>query len=192
MMLMVPLGKRRARVYFIYPKVTGERHLSGTGQSESFLAACRGTGADPQWFAGARVAGPLAEFSGADHWVDRPARDGVVLTGDAAAAPDPCFGSGLSMTMLDALHLRDSLLSDSDFSSAIRQYSALHDQSYGALHQLEQWYAELLWTPGPAADDRRGRVLPRLLTKPDGLPDLIGLGPASRLDDQARRELLEH
>lgn len=192
MILMVPLGKRRARVYFIYPKVTGERHLTGNSKIESFLAACRGTGADPLWFDGARVAGPLAEFSGADHWVDRPARDGVVLTGDAAAAPDPCFGSGLSMTMLDVLHLRDSLLAEKDLGSAIRQYGALHDETYGALHQLEQWYAELLWTPGPAADERRGRVLPRLLTKPDGLPDLIGLGPASPLDDEARRGLLEH
>lgn len=192
MMLIVPLGKQRARVYFVYPKATGERHLTGNGKIESFLAACRGTGADPQWFEGARVAGPLAEFSGADHWVDSPARDGVVLTGDAAAAPDPCFGSGLSNTMLDVLHLRDSLLSEKDSSVAIRQYGALHDESYGALHQLEQWYAELLWTPGPDADGRRGRVLPRLLTKPDGLPDLFGLGPASPLDDDARRELLEH
>lgn len=192
MMLTVPLGSQRARAYFVYPKITGERRLTGNSKIESFLASCRSTGAASQWFDGARVAGPLAEFSGADHWVDHPARDGVVLIGDAAAASDPCFGSGLAMTMLDVLHLRDCLLSEKDWGSAIRQYGAAHDASYGALHQLERWYTELLWTPGAAADERRGRVLPRLLTKPDGLPDLIGLGPASPLDDEARRELLEH
>jgi hypothetical protein len=46
---------------------------------------------------------------------------------------------------------------------------------------------ELLWTTGQSADERRMRVLPFLLTAPQGVPDVIGLGPDSPLDEQAKR-----
>lgn len=36
------------------------------------------------WLDGAKVAGPLAEFEGADHWLPSPAKDGFALIGDAA------------------------------------------------------------------------------------------------------------
>jgi menaquinone-9 beta-reductase len=45
------------------------------------------------------IAGPLASFEGADVWVDQPYKNGVALIGDAAAANDPCFGCGLSLTL---------------------------------------------------------------------------------------------
>jgi menaquinone-9 beta-reductase len=119
--LIAPLGQERARIYFMYRKEDGVRELSGERRIDEFLTCCRSTGAPTEWYAEARPAGPLAEFNGADHWVDRPARDGVVLVGDAAAATDPDWGTGLSLTLLDVLHLRDSLCSSSDWDAAIHQ-----------------------------------------------------------------------
>jgi 2-polyprenyl-6-methoxyphenol hydroxylase-like FAD-dependent oxidoreductase len=185
--LIVPLGGRRARVYFMHPANDGLSQFSGEGRVGAFLEICRTTGVPSEWLGHARAAGPLAEFNGADHWVNQPARDGVVLIGDAAAATDPSWGTGLSLTLLDVLHLRDCLSSTSDWQTAIRQYSGEHDRYYGALHQVTQWWAELIWTPGQAADERRGRVLPWLFTTPQGVPDVIGLGHESPIDEQARR-----
>ncbi len=47
-------------------------------------------------------------------------------------------------------------------------------------------WADLIWSPGEAAEKRRQRVLPSLLTEPEGMPDVIGLGPESPLDEKAR------
>lgn len=185
--LIAPLGQKRARLYFMYRKEDGVRELSGERRVSDFLGCCRSTGAPAEWYDEARAAGPLAEFNGADHWVDKPARDGVVLIGDAAAATDPDWGTGLSLTLLDVLTLRDSLCSASDWDAAIRQYSLQHDRYYGALHTVTRWYADLLWSTGQEAEERRKRVLPSLLTQPRGIPDVIGLGPESPIDARARR-----
>ena len=181
--LMAPLGEKRARVYYLYRKEDGDQHLSGNDKVSQFLSHCRVTGAPSEWFDHAHVAGPLAQFNGADHWVDHPARDNVVLIGDAAAASDPSWGSGLSLTLLDVLHLRDSLHSKSDWSIAADDYARKHDRCYGTVHQITRWMAELIWSTGPAADERRGQILPRLFSDPAGLPDLIGLGPQSPTEE---------
>jgi 2-polyprenyl-6-methoxyphenol hydroxylase-like FAD-dependent oxidoreductase len=185
--LVAPLGGKRARIYFMYRKEDGPRELSGDRQVDEFLNCCRNTGVPEEWFERARQAGPLAEFNGADHWVDTPARSGVVLVGDAAAATDPDWGTGLSLTLLDVVHLRDALCASSDWNTAIHQYALEHDGYRGALHEVTNLWAELIWTKGEAADERRGRVLPSLLTNPQGRPDVIGLGPESPLDQRARR-----
>jgi hypothetical protein len=62
-----------------------------------------------------------------------------------------------------------------------------HDRYYGVLHQVTQCFAEMLWSTGQAAEERRSRVLPSLLTDPVGVPDVIGLGPESPVDEGARR-----
>ena len=49
--------------------------------------------------------------------------------------------------------------------------------------QITNWMAELLWSTGTAADERRAQILPRLLSDPAGLPDLIGLGPESPTEE---------
>lgn len=181
--LVAPLGEKRARVYYMYRKDDGDRHLSGNQKVSEFLSNCRATGAPSEWFEHAHIAGPLAQFNGADHWVEHPARDNVALIGDAAAASDPDWGCGLSLTLLDVLHLRDCLCSVSDWSVALDQYAREHDRCYGTVHQITNWMAELLWSTGPAADERRARILPRLLSDPAGLPDVIGLGPESPTDE---------
>ena len=190
LMLVAPLGRGRARVYFNYLKEDGQRRLSGKEKVPEFLAACRGTGVPPEWLARASPAGPLAEFNGADHWVDHPAGDGVALVGDAAAAADPSWGSGLSLTLWDVHHLRDCLSSTSDWPAAIKRYAEEHDVYFGTLHRVENWMADLFWTKGPAADERRGRVMPRLLGDASGLPDLVGLGPDSPGDEFSWRRIL--
>ena len=71
-------------------------------------------GAKADWFDRATAMGPLASFSGADCWAAHPYHDGVVLIGDAAAAGDPAFGCGMSLTLRDVRMLRDHLIKEHD------------------------------------------------------------------------------
>jgi menaquinone-9 beta-reductase len=185
--LVAPLGRKRARVYFMYRKADGARELSGAKRIPDFIACCQNAGTPAEWLSAATPAGPLAEFNGADRWVDRPARNGVVLIGDAATSTDPDWGTGLSLTLWDVLHLSDALCSSSDWGEAMERYAREHDRYYGVLHEVTRCCAELLWSTGEAAEERRGRVIPSLMTNPVGVPDVIGLGPESPVDEQARR-----
>ena len=188
--LWAPLGDGRARTYFIYSKSHGERPFSGPDRVPTFLSACRQTGVPDEWLDGAELPGPLAQFNGADHWVTNPTRKGLALVGDAAACSDPSWGTGLSLTLLDVRHLRDALLATDDWDRATADYAKAHDDYYGVLHQIEGWMADLIWDEGSEADTRRERAMPRLLSDPTGLPDIIGLGPASPNDESARRLLM--
>jgi menaquinone-9 beta-reductase len=123
--LLFPLDDVRCRAYFCtgrraeYSRLSGERHLG------DFITRAIQTGAPGEWFANVPAAGPLATFEAADHWVETPYRDGVVLIGDAAASSDPCFGCGLSLTLRDVRMLRDCLLATDDWSVAARRYAAV-------------------------------------------------------------------
>jgi 2-polyprenyl-6-methoxyphenol hydroxylase-like FAD-dependent oxidoreductase len=188
--LLAPLGHKRARTYFVYPGINGRRGLSGSDKIPEFLNLCQAADAPVSWFTNAEPIGPLAEFSGADHWVDSPARHGVALIGDAAAASDPSWGSGLSLTLLDVEHLTRALCSTDDWNAALERYAKEHDEYYGALHRILGWMTELFWSYGPEADARRAKVLRRMAQDPSGFPDSIGLGPFGPSDEQARRLLL--
>jgi 2-polyprenyl-6-methoxyphenol hydroxylase-like FAD-dependent oxidoreductase len=188
--LVAPLGRKRARMYFMYRKENGPRALSGEGRVGDFLSLCGRSGVPAAWCEEAKPAGPLAEFNGADCWVPHPARQGIVLVGDAAASTDPDWGTGLSLTLRDVLTLRDCLVSNPDWESAIHQYAREHDRYHRALLEVTRCFAELLWTTGQAADERRSRLLPMLLTDPRGLPDVIGLGPESPMDPAVKRLFL--
>lgn len=188
--LIAPLGQQRVRMYFMSPKTASARYLSGKNRVSEFLMACRTTGAPPEWFDHAAVIGPLAQFNAADHWVPHPAREGVVLVGDAAAASDPCYGCGLSLTLLGIRQLRDCLVASEDWGAAIHRYACEHDRSYGVVRRVTNWLTELLYSTGHAADERRARVLPRLAAEPERAPDVVGLGPASPSDEATRRFLL--
>lgn len=189
-LLMAPLGQGRARTYFMFPKGAGRRSLSGDTQVPAFLEACRRTGAPAAWFDQVTVAGPLAQFNAADHWVEHPAREGVVLLGDAAAASDPSYGCGLSLTLVGVRHLRDCLLSTPDWSAASERYAREYARDYGAVHRITRWFTELRWSTGPAADERRARALQRMAAEPARVPDLVGLGPKAPSDEETRRFLL--
>jgi 2-polyprenyl-6-methoxyphenol hydroxylase-like FAD-dependent oxidoreductase len=154
------------------------------------LQLVQAVGIPESWLAGAESIGPLAEFEGADRWVETPAKNGVVLVGDAAASSDPSWGSGLSLTLLDVEHLANALRSTNDWNEALERYAKEHDEYYGALHRILAWMTELFWTPGPEADERRGRVLPRWNQDPTGFPDASGAGPFGPSDEKARRLIL--
>ncbi len=185
--LIFPLGGGRFRSYFAYRRQGPPRELSGAARADDFVAACVGAGVPGEWFRRAEVLGPLASFEGADRWVAHPARDGVVLVGDATAASDPCFGSGLSLTLRDVRVLRDRLLATSDWSVAAAAYAREHDRYYGALRRMHGWMRELYYERGPEADARRARALPRLAEESTRRPDTIGLGPDAASDEVARR-----
>ncbi len=188
--LLAPLGGRRARAYYVYPAAAGTLALSGKDKVPQFVKLCKGTGMPESWFAGAESIGPLAEFQGADCWVESPARNGIALIGDAAASSDPSWGCGLSLTLLDVEHLANALRANDDWSIALDRYAKEHDEYYSALSRILGWMTELTWTPGPEADERRGRVFPRMTADPRGFPDSIGLGPFGPNDDQARKLVL--
>jgi 2-polyprenyl-6-methoxyphenol hydroxylase-like FAD-dependent oxidoreductase len=185
--VIAPLGNKRARMYFVYVGAMGARKLSGKDRVPEFLDACRATGAPGEWFDGVEVAGPLAEFEGADQFVPSPGKSGLALIGDAAAATDPSFGCGLSKTMVDVDNLSKCLTDTDDWDTAVKRYAGEHDDYYGKLHNILSWMTELFWTLGPVADERRARVLPRLLGDPTGFPDAVGQGPFGPCDEQARR-----
>jgi 2-polyprenyl-6-methoxyphenol hydroxylase-like FAD-dependent oxidoreductase len=185
-----PLGQERSRVYFIYPGVAGRRALSGRSKVAEFLQSVQSVGVPQDWLAGAEADGPLAEFDGADRWVQAPAKHGVALIGDAAASSDPSWGSGLSLTVLDVEHLANALGATDDWDAALTQYAREHDEYYAALHRILSWMTELIWSAGTKADERRARVFPRMMSDPRGFPDAAGLGPFGPSDERARRLVL--
>jgi len=187
---IAPLGKGRARVYFIYVGAMGDRHLSGASKVDEFLEGCRATNVPSAWFDGVRVVGPLAEFEGADHWVPSPGKPGLALIGDAAGATDPSWGCGLSKTLVDVETLATELAATDDWDAAVKRYAASHDDYFGKLHDILAWSTALIWSGGPDADARRARVLPRMQQDPTGFPDPAGQGPFGPCDDRARRLIL--
>jgi 2-polyprenyl-6-methoxyphenol hydroxylase-like FAD-dependent oxidoreductase len=185
--LIFPVGGERFRSYFFYARKGPPRPLHGARHADDFIAACAETGAPPAWFARARVLGPLASFEACDRWVERPHREGVALIGDAAAATDPTFGDGLSLTLRDVRTLRDRLLGTPDWGEAAEAYAAEHARYYGALRRIQGWTRELLYERGPAAEARRARALPLLAKEPDRRLDYSTWGPEGPSDEAARR-----
>ncbi len=186
--ILFPLGRDRCRAYYGYRKRDGQRlHLTGSGRVRDFLKASLAVGAPDAWYEGAQAVGPLAEFEGADTWVEHPYRDGIVLIGDAAAATDPVWGCGQSLTLRDVRVLRDRLLESDDWSKTADAYAREHDQYYGALHRAEAWMTEMFFDYGPEADARREQALPLVAADQTRMPDVVGVGPETPSDESARR-----
>jgi 2-polyprenyl-6-methoxyphenol hydroxylase-like FAD-dependent oxidoreductase len=183
---LVPVGRDRCRAYLVLRADTHER-LQGSGEVTTFIELSVAAGARPEWYAGARVIGPLASFDGADNWVDHPYRDGVALIGDAAAASDPTHGQGQSLTLRDVRVLRDQLLSQSDWDAAGHAYAVEHDRYYSAMHRAEGWFATVFFAGGAEAEARRARALPLIGADLSRVPDFQFSGPEVPLDDSVRR-----
>src|SRR6266850_1273553 len=122
-----PQGGGRARAYLVQTKATSVR-LQGMADLPRFIEESVRSGAPAEWYAGAKAVGPLATFDGADTWVEHPYQNGVALIGDAAAANDPTYGQGLSLTVRDVRVLRDCLLSHIDWDAAGHTYAEEHDR----------------------------------------------------------------
>jgi 2-polyprenyl-6-methoxyphenol hydroxylase-like FAD-dependent oxidoreductase len=175
--LFFPQGGNCVRSYISYTPETLDASFTGDSHKKDYLSLCRQLGVPDAWLDGANLTGPLAEFQGADRWTKHPAVPGVVLIGDAAAKPDPSWGTGLSLALRDVRTLRDELLADDDWDVACTRYAAAHDSYYGQLREVESWFGHLLWDQGAEADARRLEVFPNL--EKDGAPDIVGLGPES-------------
>jgi 2-polyprenyl-6-methoxyphenol hydroxylase-like FAD-dependent oxidoreductase len=185
--LLFPIGRGRYRTYFTTGRRDEHRTLSGAADLADFSNYCVQTGVPEEWFHRAKLVGPLATFEGADVWVDHPYKDGLVLVGDAAAANDPCFGCGLSLTLRDVRVLRDALVSTEDWGAAGELYASAHDAYYGALYTITSWLRQVRYALGPEADRVREIALPRLA---EGIgPDLVALGPDCPADENARIRL---
>lgn len=187
--LMAPLGRERFRAYAGAYRQGQPVNLSGHRAVSNFAAVCVDAGMPAQWYDGAEVAGPLACFEAADTWVEHPYRDGVVLIGDAAAASDPSWGCGLSLTLRDVRVLRDLLLADSVWDRAAHAYASEHDRYFGDLHRLTNWMRMIFYDPGPAGTAYRERAFPHLTEDGQRIPDIVGLGPEAPSDEVARKRL---
>jgi 2-polyprenyl-6-methoxyphenol hydroxylase-like FAD-dependent oxidoreductase len=174
--LIFPQGKGRGRAYMI-----GRHDSPGRFQGEKdfgrFKQASFETGMPADHLEGAKMAGPLATFDGAESWVDHPYRDGIALMGDAAATSDPSWGQGLSLAMRDVRVLRDALLGTDDWDEAGHAYAERHDDYYGKVRTCEQWFSTVFLEPGPEAEAVRARVLPQLAADHMYLPDTLIDGP---------------
>lgn len=182
-----PLSKRRHRVYLVYPTTAQPRPLSGYRQVPVFQAACQALGVPPHWFTPAVTAGPLAAYPAAAKWVELPYHPGIVLVGDAAGAPNPSFGCGLSLALRDVRVLSDYLLADQDWERAGSSYAHAHADYFGRLHAKEAWMTSLFFKQGAAANRRRAFVMGLHAKEPDRDLDMIGMGPDDRYDEWARR-----
>jgi 2-polyprenyl-6-methoxyphenol hydroxylase-like FAD-dependent oxidoreductase len=185
--LLFPQGKGRVRAYVAFHARGNPGRLSGRGRISAFLAACDGAQVPAAWLERAKPAGPLAAFSGADVHAPHPARDGVVLVGDAAACSDPTWGCGLSLTLRDVRVLSERLLAGDDWIAAADGYAEEHDRYYHRLHTLEGWLSQAFFDVGPEADARRGRIFARAFAEPGRIPDVVAHGPDAACDEAARR-----
>jgi len=185
---LFPQGDGRVRAYVVYP-IGADFRLQGKNSADRFVSEVLSTGVPPEYYKGARATGPLASFVSADHWVENPYRDGVVLIGDAAGASDPIWGQGLSLTCRDARVLTDFLRENQNWVAACHSYAQAHDQYFTILHEADNCMREMLVDSGPEADSRRARALRRLAQGTAQMPDQGFCGPDKPFDEDDRRRL---
>jgi 2-polyprenyl-6-methoxyphenol hydroxylase-like FAD-dependent oxidoreductase len=185
--ILFPQGGGRVRAYVVH-WVHEQLGLQGEEKVPSFVAAAVETGIPAELYTGAKAAGPLATFDGADSFVEQPYRAGVALIGDAASTSDPSWGQGLALTMHDVRLLRDALTANDDWDAAGRAYASAHDRDFGKVHAVEDWFTQLFFEMGPEADARRAKAIPLQLQEAERTPDVLFSGPAaSAADETARR-----
>jgi 2-polyprenyl-6-methoxyphenol hydroxylase-like FAD-dependent oxidoreductase len=183
---LAPQSGGRVRAYLVQNKVAGTR-LQGPNDLPHFIAESIRSGAPAEWYAGAKAAGPLATFDGADTWVDHPYKEGVVLIGDAAATSDPTWGQGLCLTLRDVRVLRDLLLRHENWDQAGHAYAEAHDGHYGVMHRVEGWLSQMFFETGRASEELRSRAFPLIAEDPTRAPDHLMSGPDLPADETVRR-----
>lgn len=185
--VVFPQGDGRARCYLVVPD--GSTRFQGEGDVPRFIEESIRTGAPSAHFEGVTPAGPLATFDGRDTWVEHPYKEGVALIGDAAAANDPSFGEGLSLTLRDARLLRDAIkeAENDDWDGACHAYAEAHDRSFRVIHDTTGWFGEFFLSRGAKADARRARALPLIAQDPTRIPDHPFSGPDLPCDETTRK-----
>jgi menaquinone-9 beta-reductase len=184
--VVFPQGNGRVRAYLIYPTKTQHR-LSGELDIPQFVEESLKAGVPADYFENIKAAGPLANFDGTATWAEYPYKSGVVLIGDAAAASDPSWGQGLSLTLRDVRVLRDQLLKHENWEEAGCAYAEEHRQYYGVLHEYELWQTQLLLETGPEAEARREKAFPLWQQDRTRQLDILFSGPDHPLEEVMRR-----
>jgi 2-polyprenyl-6-methoxyphenol hydroxylase-like FAD-dependent oxidoreductase len=184
--IVFPQGRGRVRTYLGFHTGTQPRY-QGTADLPRYIDACKKTGMNPAFYDGAKAAGPLATFDGAEVWVEHPFKDGEALIGDAAAASDPSWGQGLSLTLRDARVLRDHLLATNDWETAGHAYAKEHDRYTDAVHTSNLWHTEFFLATGPQADARRARALPLIEQDHSRQLDTLFSGPEVPVNEAVRK-----
>jgi hypothetical protein len=82
--------------------------------------------------------------------------------------------------------LRDRLLAEPDWSIAAARYDTAHDRDFSALKRITDWYTDMSFSTGPAADAMRARCLTLWAVDRSRTPDLHGAGPDAPSDEAAR------
>jgi 2-polyprenyl-6-methoxyphenol hydroxylase-like FAD-dependent oxidoreductase len=175
--LLFPLGRQRFRTYVVYPTETSPVSLGGHRNLTHFLAVCQEIGVPAAWFDGARLGGPMAAFDCTEVWVEHPHAPGLVLIGDAATAPNPIWGCGLSLVLRDVRTLAEALLSQSNWRQAGHTYALAHDRYRQALQAAEEVLTRLLFEMHTGEDGLRMKIAPRQVLGPARRLDIVGLGP---------------
>ena len=178
--LLFPQGNGRARAYVCFRAQENFR-LQGQQDLARFLELTIHTGAPAEFYADARPAGPLATFSGAAVWVDKPYRNGIALIGDAAAVADPTWGQGLSLALANARELRDQLIKHDDWNEAGEAYAEAWRQLHQTIHTAETWATMLMLETGPEADRAPSASLLLVAGRPDPQPRHLPQRPGQAL-----------
>jgi 2-polyprenyl-6-methoxyphenol hydroxylase-like FAD-dependent oxidoreductase len=189
MTYVFPQGNGRVRAYVGFQSDGSVRRFQGDADAPRFVETAIRIGAPAEWYAKARLAGPLASFDGTDEWAPHPYRDGIALVGDAASTSDPTWGQGMSIALRDLRLLRDQLLAGDDWDAAGQAYAAEHDRFYRETHTGDTWLTDLLLDVGPEADARRAQALPLIAQDPTRIVDTGIGGPEVVADEAARRRM---
>ena len=189
MTYVFPQGNGRVRSYVGFQSDGSVKRFQGDADVPRFVETAIRVGAPPEWYAKARVAGPLASFDGTDEWAPHPYRDGLALVGDAASTSDPTWGQGMSIALRDLRLLRDQLLANDDWDAAGHAYATEHDRFYRETHTGDTWLTDLFLDVGPEADERRARALPLVAEDPTRIVDTGIGGPEVIADEAARRRM---
>lgn len=180
-----PQGNGYARAYVFLDGATAST-FNRDGGFERFIDAAIESGIPAERIQNVTQAGPLAAFVAGDSWVDSAYSRGIALIGDAAGMSDPTWGMGMSLAFRDARALRDALLADDYWPDAGHAYAATHRAHFNTVMTIEDWYSELLLTPGVAAQQRRTHAARLWSQDPSRMPDLPAVGPGLDTSGAAR------
>jgi len=182
----IPIGKKRFRAYFGYPKSSPQR-LQGEQMLGEFIRESAKTfPLAAEIYKDVEPIGPLASFDVSESWVQHPYDDGIALIGDAAGTSDPSFGQGLNLTLRDVRVLRDELCRTSDWDDAGHRYADQHGRYFHDCHTVEGWIRTLFQDPSPDAAKCREKAMPMIGQDPTRVPDHLFSGPDLPVNETVR------
>jgi menaquinone-9 beta-reductase len=184
----IPLATGHYRSYFITGDRTRHALFGGTRGAGRFTECAIESCVPARWLETMRFEGPIASFEGASWWVDYPYHQGVVLIGDAAAAPDPAFGNGLAKTLRDVNVLWRCLQEQTNWDTAGRMYAREHAGYFSALRTLEAWMAQARYSTEPEMQSVRDHADSAF--KRGDAPELFNRGPDQPIDEATRFRFL--